>query len=104
MLIQGTNVPIKLVFSSSMATMDDLVATLWNGQGKEMKRWNMEDMTIDGVNVYLPLEESETAKYPTGKVKLEIKGVSSGKVVFWEEKTIVVKERKDRVVDFPDID
>ena len=99
MLVQGTNVPIKLVFSSTMATMDDLVATLWNSQGKEVKRWKMSDMTIDGVNVYLPLEEDETAKYPTGKMKLEIKGVSSGKIVFWEEQTITVKERKDRIVD-----
>ncbi len=100
MLIQGTNVPIKVVFDSSVATMQSIVATLWDSKGKELKRWTMTDMTIDGDTVYLPLLEDETAAFAKGKVVLEIKGLNeSGKTVFWQEVKITVKDRRDKVVD-----
>ena len=100
MLIQGTNMPIKVVFDESVASMQSIVATLWNPQGKQLKRWNTEDIDIQGDTIYLPLVEDETATYAKGKVILEIKGLDeNGKTLFWQEVKITVKDRKDKIIN-----
>lgn len=106
MIVQGTNSPIKVVFDSSVSTMQKIVATLWSAKGgTELKRWDTEDITIgtteqEGDTIYLPLLEDETKDYPKGKVVLEIKGLNEGgTTVFWQEVKIAVKERRDKIVD-----
>lgn len=99
MLIQGTNVPIKIVFDMSVAGFPKIVATLWSGT-KLLKTWELEDMTVQGDTIYLPLDEDETRKFKKGKLRLETKGLnSSGQTVFWEEAIIEVGERKDKDID-----
>lgn len=103
MLIQGTNAPIKVVFDTSVSDMLSIVATLWDARGKQLKKWETDDIDIQGDTIYLPLEEDETVNYAKGKVTLEIKGLnSSGTTVFWQEAKITVKDRKDKVVDLVD--
>ena len=99
MLIQGTNVPIKVTFDTVVSSFQKIVATLWI-QGKEAKKWETADMTIESTKIYLPLTEEETRGFKPGKAKLEIKGANStGQTVFWEEAEITIKERKDKNID-----
>lgn len=99
MLIQGTNIPIKIVFDMSVETFPKLVATLWSGT-KRVKKWEKSDMTVQGDTIYLPLEEDETRTYKRGKMTLNVKGLnSSNQTVFWQEATIEVGERKDKGED-----
>lgn len=102
MLIQGTNIPIKLVFSMSLEEhMQSLLATLWTKDGERLlKSWEMEDMNIDDNIAYLPLLEEETRNFPEGKLKLEIKGLNnSDQTVFWEEAELWAKKRKDKTIE-----
>ena len=97
MIIQGSNNPITLTFSEGVADIPTLVATLWEGSGQMIKRWNKADMGIDGEVVTLPLTEEETAALNGGSIALDVKGVDSdGSIVFWDEAGIRVKENHRR--------
>lgn len=99
MLIQGTNVPIKIVFDMSVAGFPNIVATLWSGT-KLLKMWELEDMIVQGDTIYLPLDEDETRKFKKGKLRLEAKGLnSSGQTVFWQKATIEVGDRNDKDIN-----
>ena len=101
MLIQGTNIPIKITFDTSVDSYANLVATLWI-QGKEVKRWEKaeDQITIDGTMAILPLDEDETRKFKRGKATLLVKGLNFyGETIFWDEATIEVMSRDDRDID-----
>lgn len=103
MLITGTNVPITVTFDSSVATFQNIVATLWI-QNKMVKKWESvnSEITIsgDGLTITLPLNEDETREFKPGKAKLEIKGRNAtNQTVFWEEAQITVVSRNDKNID-----
>ncbi len=99
MLIQGTNIPIQITFDSDVSDFKNIVATMWI-QGKQVKKWEIDDMTVSGTVITLPLDEDETRNFKKGKASLEIKGLNSlDQTVFWEEATIEIADRKDREID-----
>ena len=100
MIIQGGNTPIEVTFSDNVADMPILVATLWTEQGVQLKKWERADMTFEDNVATLPLDEDETATFPTGFVFLEIKGVDDvGQILFWQKAQIRVYGRNDKVID-----
>ena len=99
MLIQGTNVPIKITFEQEVENLPKIVATLWQN-GKLLKQWDKENMTIAGAVAILPLDEDETRTQKKGKATLEVKGLSNAQdVMFWEEATVEIAARKDKDID-----
>lgn len=104
MLIQGTNIPIKITLDADVNSYRDLVATLWI-QNKKVKEWRMKNNEIeaDGTTAILALDEDETRKFKKGKAKLLVKGLNFfNEIVFWEEATIEVIGREDYEVDLID--
>jgi hypothetical protein len=100
MIIQGGNTPIKVTFSDSVTDMPTLVATLWNEKGEQLKKWEKADMRIEGDTATLPLDEDETATFPSAFVFLEIKGVDDvGQILFWQKAQIRVYGRNDKIID-----
>lgn len=101
MIIQGTNVPIEIVFDRSVAEIAVLVASAWAADGTMLKKWEKGDMDVaeDGVTVQLPLAEEETAAWPKKTCGLEVKGLDEdGNTVFWDKVGLDVRSRHDRVI------
>ena len=104
MLIQGTNIPIKITLDTDAGSYRDIIATLWI-QSKQVKKWQKKegDMEISGTTVSLPLDEDETRGFKKGKAKLLVKGLNFyNEIVFWDEAEIDVVGRDDRVEDLID--
>lgn len=99
MLIQGTNIPIQITFDSDVSGFKNIVATLWQ-QGKQLKKWEIDDMTVSGTVITLPLDEDETRNFKKGKATLLIKGLNSlDQTVFWEGAIVEIADRQDREID-----
>lgn len=100
MIVQGSNIPLTVVFDQTISGME-LVVTLW-GMGGRMdsliKRWDTSDMTIAGDTAICPLSEAETAALPSGTLTVEAKGLSNGETVFWAAAEVDVLHRRDRVI------
>ena len=96
MIIQGSNNPITLTFDADLAEIPTIVATLWLGQGNMLKRWDKNDMGIEGNTATLPLTEEETAALSGGNIALDVKGVDAdGNIIFWDEAYMRVLPRRD---------
>ena len=101
-MIQGTNIPLKVIFDADVTDVPMLVITLWYRKTL-LKRWDKEDMTIEKDTVYLPLEQTETMAFPDGSMTLEAKGLNeSGQVIFWEEMNVGNRPRRDRGIILPE--
>lgn len=99
MLIQGTNVPLKVIFDADVSDIPVLVITLWGRNGNKLREWDRDEMTIEGDTVSLPITESESAAFPAGTIILEAKGLSNGgSTIFWDEASIAIRARRDKVV------
>lgn len=101
MIIQGTNVPIEIVFDRSVAEIPVLVASAWAADGTMLQKWEKSDMDVaeDGVTVQLPLTEEETASWPKKTCGLEVKGLDeNGSTIFWDKVGLDVRFRHDRVI------
>lgn len=99
MIVQGTNVPLAVTFDEDISDIPTLVATLWLKDGTKIKEWDKNAMEVDGATVYLPLTEAETANIMPGFVALEIKGLTEdNQTVFWEQASVEVTGRRDRVI------
>ena len=103
MILQGANNPLVVKFDSDVSSLPALVITLWRdapGQsGTPLKKWELDDMTVDEDTVTCELTESETAQMPTGKIILEAKGLDSeGKTVFWDQYPMTIKSRHDKTI------
>ena len=99
MIVQGTNVPLEITFDRNVSTVPVLVVTIWNQARTLLKKWEKEDMTIDGAVVTLPLTEEETADWPTKQVVLEAKGLNEEEqTIFWDKAIVPVGCRYDRSI------
>lgn len=103
MIIQGSNNPLVIQFDATVEGMPTLVVTLWSDtamhQTKMIKRWNIEDMTIDDKTAICPITEEETKALPQGKLIIEAKGLDGdGNTIFWDQYELDVKTRRDRVI------
>lgn len=97
MVIQGTNVPLEITFDRDVAEIPRIVVTVWAQSGDMLKKWEKEDMTLDGAVATLPLAESETAAWPTKKVELEAKGLNeSSQTIFWDRVSVEIGRRYDK--------
>ena len=104
MIIQGTNIPIKVTFESSVDSYKNIAATLWI-QGKLAKSWMRDkgEMSVEGTTVTLPVDEDETRKFAKGTAVIEVKGLNiMDEVVFWEEAEIEVVSRRDKNIELID--
>ena len=105
MIVQGSNVPLTIVFDQAVSGME-LVVTLWGLNGRTdtmIKRWNAEDMTIAEDTVICPLTEAETAALPSGTLAVEAKGLNGGETVFWAAAEVDVLRRRDRVIRLTEV-
>ena len=103
MIIQGSNNPLVIQFDTGVENMDSLVVTLWDDTDgyptKMIKRWNKEDMTIDNDTVICNISEEETKALPNRSLVIEAKGLDENEnTVFWDQYTIDVKTRRDRIL------
>ena len=104
MLIQGSNNPIVITFDQSVANIPKLVVTLWRSSVTAgvtfMKKWQTDDMLIDGDTATCPLTEEETAALPSSGVTLEVKGLDEyNNTVFWQSVNVPVMARNDKIID-----
>ena len=106
MIVQGTNVPIEILFDGSVADLPVLIASAWAQSGSMLKKWEKDDMEIsaDGKEVLLPLTEEETAAWPTKTCGLEVKGMNEdGMAVFWQIVELDVMFRHDRAIRMQEV-
>lgn len=102
MLIQGTNIPLKIVFDQSVADIPELVVSLWKNR-KLLKQWNKEDMNVEDDTVTLPLTEDETKDFPPGPSTVEAKGLTAfGQTIFWDEYNVNIHPRRDHDISLID--
>lgn len=86
MIIQGQNNPIVVEFDEAIET-DEIHARLTNqADGKELKHWEDETVTVSGNRVTLPLTQEETIGFPAGSAVLEIKFMDNDGIVEFSEK------------------
>lgn len=103
MLIQGSNNPLVIQFDAAVDALPRLVVTLWSdipgNAGKPLKKWEAEDMTISGDTAICAIGELETKEYFGDTLVLEAKGLDgNGNTIFWDEYSIDLKRRRDRVI------
>ena len=97
MIIQGTNIPIKIEFFDDLSDVAELLVTLWRRNGTELKRWTTEELFIEGDTVILPVTEEESAIWPEGYNTMEIKGLDeNGSTIFWESEQVLIEGRRDK--------
>lgn len=94
-IIQGDNKPVVLEFDESLANVEQFSAILY-GSTTVLKEWGLEDISISGNTMKLPLTQEETMKISSQTVALEIKMVANGDIEFFETITLKVKSRRDR--------
>lgn len=97
---QGSNNPLVIEFDEPM-TMPVLSVSLWdNTQTKGIKKWSLDDVTVQDNLVICPLTEEETRNFPSCGVVLEVKAVDdNGYTVFWQHTPVKVAKRSDRFID-----
>lgn len=100
---QGSNNPLVIEFDEPI-TIPELSISLWcDGKGTEgqpLKVWSNDDITIEDENkAVCPLTEEETSAFPSGTLILEIKGLDeNGYTVFWQQFTVQVVSRRDKII------
>ena len=98
MIIQGTNVPLTVIFDEDVSSVPVLYITLWRGD-EELKRWDRSTISVQEDTAVLPLTQEETASFPAGEATLEVKGLTPfGQTVFWEECSVDIYPRRDREI------
>lgn len=66
-------------------------------RGNVIKEWTNDDMTFHENYIDLPLTQKETASFPIGTAKLELKWVNAaGKVDFGDAVSVNIVARNDR--------
>lgn len=103
MIIQGSNNPLIIQFDAEIENIPTLVVTLWKdkaGYTSELiKRWEAEDMTIEGDTAVCELTEDETRKFPASGLVIEAKGLDeNGNTIFWDQYAVDIGQRRDRVI------
>lgn len=103
MLIQGSNIPITIVFDASVESLPELIVTLWSDDVRHrrapLKTWHKSDMTISTTTAVCPITEAETKTLPETPLVVEAKGLDgNGETVFWSSTTVGVLTRRDRII------
>ena len=103
MIIQGSNNPLIIQFDTAVDTMPVLVVTLWNEsigcQAKMIKKWEIDDMDVNGDTAICPITEQLTKALPNGKLIIEAKGLDeNGNTIFWDQYETDVKTRRDKAI------
>lgn len=105
MIIQGSNNPLVVEFTDSVAEMPALVVTLWRDKtGAEptlVKEWQKADMMVsgDGKSVVCEISDEETAALCPVPHVVEAKGLDAeGKTVFWSACRVDILTRRDKAV------
>ena len=73
MIIQGTNVPITLTFPVSVSSAKEIEISLHEENGKELKHWGKDSLTVEGNTVYCNLTQEETILFPACRCRIEVK-------------------------------
>lgn len=107
MIIQGTNISMTFEFPISVSNIMDMEISLFSASGEELKRWSVESEYInenrslsvgeDGMKVYAPLTQDETANFPAGECLIEIKWLTEkGETMFASPIQETIVSRRDR--------
>lgn len=94
MIIQGSNQPIILNIGKEASDISKLSCLLYSATSN-LKHWELDDVTISEGKLTLPLEESETLEFPSGKAILEVKWLEDGNIEFAKKLNIQVSKRMD---------
>ncbi|WP_294143865.1 hypothetical protein [uncultured Clostridium sp.] len=73
MIYQGGNLPIRFEFDSDMEKVKEIHITIYAANGKQLKQWEKEELTISNKLITAPLSQEETLSFPCGKIQIEIK-------------------------------
>ena len=106
MIIQGTNIFLTFIFPSSIALAKDMEVLLYTASGEKLKRWGIKSDTDgsevlsvsgDGLEVYAPLTQEQTANYPIGPCYIEVKWLNEvGETIFASPISENIVNRHDR--------
>lgn len=102
MVIQGSNNPLVIKFSTSVEDLTELVVSLWDksksrDNGRFLRSWRKADMTISGDTAVIPMTEQLTQSLPPTSIFVLAKGLNEeGETVFWDEYVLPVKARLDK--------
>lgn len=112
MIIQGTNIAMTFEFPESVSSMRDMEILLYTASGEVLKRWGVEaelnnsnqllSISADGMEIYAPLSQEETSKFPAGECFIDIKWLTYwGETVFASpiSETIVSRHDRDNYLD-----
>lgn len=105
MIIQGSNNPLVIEFTESVADLPALVITLWRDKtGAEptlVKAWakNEVDISGDGKTVVCTISDTETACLCPVPHVIEAKGLDGdGNTIFWAAYKIDILTRRDKAI------
>jgi hypothetical protein len=107
MIIQGTNIALTFEFPDSVSSALDMEVTLYTVSGEVLKRWGMESIyadsgqmlsiSEDGMQVFAPLDQEESADFPEGECFIDIKWLTEyGETIFATPISETVVSRRDR--------
>lgn len=99
MLIQGTKIPLTIEFDQDVSQMNKLIITAWTIKKELLKRWDKEDLTIDGDTVTCPLDEEDTKNFPDAAITIEAKGLDEDDTaIFWDSICVDMVSRNDKII------
>ena len=100
MIVQGTNIPIKLVFDTipldiSVALVNEIAV---------LKHWDLEDLTVseDGLEYTAPISQEESFYWEEGPCWIEVEWVDSDGDLAGQKQHLKAREsiiyRKDNTI------
>ena len=99
-IYQGSNDPLILTIDDDLTKYEQISAVLVKNH-QALKEWDMSNITIDGQDLILPLEESDTISMPFGIAKLDAKAYRvDGSIAFFVliDYLVIPRENKHRFV------
>lgn len=106
MIIQGSWAPLVVKFDREIASVPNLVITLWQDydqkNSKLLKMW--KNPTVNNDTALCPVTEQETASFPSTNLVMEAKGRDSrDNPLFWASFDIDVLRRRDKAINMTQI-
>lgn len=100
MIIQGSNIPIKIELELPLPASTDIALSLMM-PGYEIKHWDTEDMIIseDRKTIDAPITQEESMEWELGRCKIEFKWIDEDRNIMhavaydqiypWQDKTML---------------
>lgn len=95
MIVQGSNIPIVITFSDDPTAIKDISIVLVKN-GKILKQWTKDMLTIDQNEIYCSLTQEETMVFPIGHCEIKLKWLDQDGMTEFSETYY------DQVIEWPD--